>query len=136
LSSLRVGASAPAAACPKPLPSGARGAGHVVRAVFHSLHHLFPDYDTRGSDILAVMNLVSSQLAGRHLSASGFRKGPAVRACGLSVVSRSWGVLLNVPKAPDADHGTAFVYVAHTRRGWRPWYLWLPAASPQGELLP
>jgi hypothetical protein len=96
---------------------------------------MFPQYDVRGAYISAIMELDVPVILPR-IRTTDFRKGPALRECGKEVVDRSWGAIVGVPTAPDAAHGSAFVYLARTDRGWQPWYLWLPNANADGELIP
>jgi hypothetical protein len=124
--------SAPAAVgCPHALSPGRRAYGHAARAVLSNLRRLFPNYDTRHTDILGLYFLLSTV---RPAVPKAIRRGPARKACGNHVIDRSWAAVIVVPNAPDADHGTAVVYVARTSAGWRPWYLWLPYA-PGGHLI-
>jgi hypothetical protein len=103
--------------------------------VFAHLHRIFPDYDVRGTSILAVLDLRIPTII-PEVRTTDFRNGPARRDCGRRLIDRSWGAIVNVPHAPAAAFGFAFVYVARTAEGWQPWYVWLPNASSTGRVIP
>jgi hypothetical protein len=121
-------------ACPRALVPGIRASAHVADAVFANLHRIFPDYDVRGTSIDAVLDLRFDEIL-PAIRTTKLRNGPALRACGRHVMNRSWGALVGVPLAPNADVGTAFVYVVRTAKGWQPWYVWLPNASSKGTII-
>jgi hypothetical protein len=116
--------------CPSALSPRAGDLALVSQRVSRSLPKIFEKVDTRRAVIYAALSLRDDE---RILGLRYTLYTRAVeKACGKRLVTRSWVVLVGLPRAPMASLVPALVYVARTPDGVRPWYLRFPNAGTGG----
>jgi hypothetical protein len=118
--------------CPRALTPGPRAAEHAVAAVRAHLASALHGVDVHGADVIAAFSLDPA------VRPPGLRVaryiGRPTRACGATVVHRSWAVVVTVPQARAATLQPAVVYAARTQHGWQPWYAAFPSAGTGGPV--
>lgn len=118
--------------CPRALTPGPRAAERAVATVRAHLSTALRGIDVHGADVIAALSLDPS-VRPPGLRAATYITRPT-RACGATVVRRSWAVVVSIPQARAATLQPAVVYAARTSEGWRPWYVVLPRADTGGPV--
>ena len=116
--------------CPKALMGGRKAGEQALRVVRSHLRRIFHGLDVHQAIVYAGVAL-RSDVGVPGLRYKLYTARPQ-RACGKEVVSRSWVLLVWLPRAPMASLVPAFVYVARETRGWRAWYFVYPNAGTAG----